>query len=102
VKISAFRHAEFEGDSGIVCVGSTSQCGAPDHGCVLPDCTMSHASFDAVSPISNSMPSIARSAHFVRRSGALIEVIAASKRRWWVVPLAALIWGGIPEFIVRP
>lgn len=34
----------------------------------------------------------------------IAPIIAAffSKGRWWVVPLAALIWGGILEFAVRP
>jgi len=32
------------------------------------------------------------------------SIVAAffSKGRWWVVPLAALIWGGFLEFVVRP
>jgi hypothetical protein len=34
----------------------------------------------------------------------IAPIIAAffSKGRWWAVPLVALIWGGILEFIVRP
>jgi hypothetical protein len=34
----------------------------------------------------------------------IAPIIAAffSKGRWWVVPLAALIWGGVLEFVVRP
>ena len=34
----------------------------------------------------------------------IAPIIAAffSKGRWWVVPLAALIWGAVLEFAVRP
>jgi hypothetical protein len=34
----------------------------------------------------------------------IAPIIAAffSKGRWWVVPLAALVWGGVLEFVVRP
>jgi hypothetical protein len=34
----------------------------------------------------------------------IAPIIAAffSKGRWWLVPLAAVVWGGILEFAVRP